>query len=150
MQASMLIQTFTGDHASTWRNRLPNEILLTAQRPGGTSITRIIPGAILVQLAAPTSRTLVVTAVVSDGSALHIQVARYDDEPPVRCGVYLASFTAFEFTAPDFLTGVGLASILIDEDLPAIPRPPVPDPDPVTTAREAAMANPTQERETKS
>ncbi len=124
MRTAMILHAFTGD-PGCWRNRLPNEILFTAQSDSGNSFSAIVPGAMRVQLLAPASRTLPVTAVTRDGEAFHAQLARYDDEAPVHSGVYLASVFAVVFVlGGEEFTGTALASVAIDEDLAAIPRPP--------------------------
>ena len=120
----MILHAFTSDNANCWRNRQPNELLLTAQTDSGDSVNAIVPGAMRVQLLAPASRTLPVTGVIRDGEVFHAQLARYDDESPVHSGVYLASVFAVVFVpGGEEFTGTALASMAIDEDLAAIPRP---------------------------
>lgn len=94
MRTAMILHAFTGDHFNGWRNRQPNEILFTAQNDSGDSFSALIPGAMSVQLLAPASRTLPVTSVTRDGEVFRAQLARYDDEPAVNSGVYLASLFA--------------------------------------------------------
>lgn len=135
MRTAMILHAFTGDHFNGWRNRQPNEILFTAQNDSGDSFSAIIPGAMSVQLLAPASRTLAVTSVTRDGHVFRAQLARYDDEPAVNSGVYLASVFAVVFVPPSGeFTGTALASVVIDQYLPEIPRPPSGPRD----AREAA------------
>ena len=124
MRTALLLHVFTGDATPGWRNRQSNEIIFTAQNAAGYSVRAVVPGAINVQLLSPASRALVVTAVTRDGEVFHAQLARYDDEAPIHSGLYLASVSATVFEAPsDDYTGTALASILIDEDLPVVPRP---------------------------
>ena len=79
----------------------------------------------------PASRSLQVVNVVRDGQVFHAQLARFDDEEPIHSGVYLASVFVFVFQPPDGnYTGTALASVRVDEDLPAIPRPPIGPEDP--------------------
>ncbi len=125
MRAAMILHAFTGDHANCWRNRQVNEILLTAQSDSGDSFNAIVPGAMRVRLIAPAARELPVTSVIRDGEIFRAQLARYDDEARVHSGFYLASVFAVVFVpGGEEFTGTALASIMIDEDLPEVPRPP--------------------------
>ncbi|MDX1979591.1 MAG: hypothetical protein SFV51_04925 [Bryobacteraceae bacterium] len=125
MRTAMILHAFTGDqHGCCPRNRRPNEILFTAQKDSGDSFSAIVPGAMQVRLLAPASRELTVIAVPRDGEVFRAQLARYDDDPPIHSGVYLASIFAVVFVpGDDEFTGTGLATVVIDEDLPAVPRP---------------------------
>lgn len=125
MNKAMILHAFTGDHATGWRNRQSNELLFTALNDTGNSFSAVIPGAMQIQLLAPSSRTLQVTTVTRDGEVFHAQLARFEDEPQVHSGVYLASMSVVVFVPPtgDF-KGTAIASVTLDEDLPAIPRPP--------------------------
>lgn len=124
MQISILIHAFTGDGATCLANRSPNEIVFTGiGATNGIFFNSIVPGAMQVQLLAPTSRTLQVISVNKDGAAFHAPLARFDDEPPVHSGLYLCAFSVNVFVTPDFYVGQALATVRIDEDMPAIPRP---------------------------
>ena len=123
MRTAMILHAFTGDPMGCWRNRQPNEIIFTAQGDSGDSFNTILPGAMRVQLLAPASRSLPVTNVTRDGEVFHAQLARFDDEAPVHSGLYLASVFAIVFFGGEEFTGTALASVQLDEDLPAIPRP---------------------------
>ena len=124
MITAMILHAFTGDTAHCWLNRQPNEILFTAQNTAGYSFNAIVPGAMLVQLLAPESRTLPVTAVIRDGEVFRAQLARLDDEPAIHSGLYLASVFAVVSVGGDEFTGTALASVHLDEDLPQVARPP--------------------------
>ena len=124
MRTAMILHAFTGDPACCLRNRPPNELLFTAQSDSGNSFNAIVPGAMRVRLTAPASRDLPVTSVTRDGEVFHAQLARYDDESAIHSGVYLASVFAVVFVlGGEEYTGTALATVPIDEDLPAIPRP---------------------------
>jgi hypothetical protein len=122
MRTAMILRALDGD-PGCWRNRQPNEILFTAQRDDGGSFNTIVPGGMRVQLLAPASRTLPVTSVIRDGEVFRAQLARYDDEAPIHSGVFLASVLAIVTIPGGEFTGTAIASVPIDEDLPAIPRP---------------------------
>ena len=129
MRTAMILNTFTGDAGHCWRNYLPNEILFTARSDSGDSFSAIVPGAMRVRLIAPTSRDLPVTTVTRDGEIFRAQLARYDDEPPVHSGEYLASVYAVVFVpGDDEYTGTAMAGVAIDEDLPTVARPADPTP----------------------
>lgn len=52
-------------------------------------------------------------------------MARFDDEPPMHSGEYLASIFAVVFVpGKGEFTGAAIASVTLDEDLPGTPRPP--------------------------
>jgi hypothetical protein len=58
--------------------------------------------------------------VVRDGEAFHAQLARYGDEAPIHGGAHLASVFASVFvTGGEEFTGTAVASVSIDEGLPA-------------------------------
>ena len=125
MRTAMILHPFAGDPACCLRNRLPNELTFTAQSDSGDSFNAIVPGAMRIRLLAPASRDLPVIGVTRDGDVFHAQLARYDDEAPIHSGVYLASMFVVVFVlGGEEFTGTALATAAIDEDLPAIPRPP--------------------------
>ena len=125
MRTAMTLHPFNGDPACCLRNRTPNELIFTAQGDSGDSFNAIVPGAMRVRLIAPTSRDLSVVGVTRDGEVFHAQLARYDDEALIHSGVYLASMFAVVFVpGGEEFTGTALATVSIDEELPAIPRPP--------------------------
>ena len=143
MRTAMILHPFVGDPACCFRNRQPNELLFTAQSDSGDSFNAIVPGAMQVRLLAPASRDLPVIGVTRDGCVFHAQLAHYDDEAPIHSGVYLSSMYVVVFVpgAEEF-TGTALATVLIDEDLPAIPRPPqetIPPTDDERIARQSAF-----------
>lgn len=135
----MILHAFTGDPGccGCLRNRQVNELLFTAQSDSGDSFRAIVPGAMTVQLLAPASRTLPVVSVTRDGEVFHAKLARYDDEAAIHSSTYLASIFAVVFESGaggEEFTGTALATIPLDEDLPAIPRPPAGPEDPRSAA----------------
>jgi len=127
---AMTIHAFTGDGSACFSNRLPNEILFTACGDSGEPFNAIQPGATRVQLLHPAGRELAVTDVIRDGSAFHARLARYSDEPAVRAGLYLVSlWTVVSIPFGETYVGATLASVKLDEDLPAIERPQNPTED---------------------
>lgn len=127
--AAMLITAFTGDAGMCGSNRLTNEILFTAQGDSGSTFSAILPAVTQVRLLEPAARLLPVTEIVRDGEVFHARLARYDDEPAVRAGVYLASVsTIVSIPFGETFLGAALATVRINEDLPAIPRPVEPEP----------------------
>ena len=122
---AMILNPFIGDNGGCWSNRSSNEIIFTAARSDlGATFNAIEPGAMQVRLSAPAARLLAVTGVIRDGEVFHAQLARFDDEPPVRTGLYLTSvLVVASIPFGETFQGTAIASVRIDEDLPAIPRP---------------------------
>ena len=122
MRLGMNVHAFTGDNGLQILNRSANEIVFTAIGSEGTLFKPVVRARVL----APVARDLVVQAVVTDGEAFHASVARYDDEPAFRAGAYLCAIVPVAFHGTDEFTGSALATVRLDEDLAAVPRPVPP------------------------
>lgn len=123
MRKAMILEGFAGDGYRNLDNRAANEIVFTAFGADGQGFNAIVPGAMAILVLPPTGRQLQVTGVSRDGGAFRARLARFDDEPHIHSGTYLCSISAVVFVAGDEYTGSALATVRIDEDLPAIPRP---------------------------
>lgn len=121
MANGLIINAFTGDQDGCVENRQANEIILTAHNPVTGVKAFVRPGEATARLLAPSdARVLVREVAVEEAGLVRLRLARFDDDPPVKPGVYL--FFVDVFSAGP-MQGIALATARIDENLPAVPRP---------------------------
>ena len=122
MRLGMNVHAFTGDNGLQILNRSANEIVFTAIGSEDTFFKPEVRARVL----APVVRDLVVQTVVADGEAFHATVARYDHEPAFRAGTDLCAIVLAAFHGADEFSGSALATVRLEEDLAAVPRPVTP------------------------